>query len=284
MSEAQIKSIIYLLFDIVMNRNKICKNMVTFLEKNINCENVMRLTNNFMIKSEDFDPNSINRLLINSIPTSFEIINYNDSDEISKKYDRKDIENMFNIFDFITEANYTGFEIFPYLYGVLDCRNGKDSEIYLYYEEFDDILPELINQITQPKDWYDLIFQLIMINNYITVIKNYTYDGILEKHFFKRIPKPYHKTYYIGNNNYNITHNFIIVYWDKCDITQKSKISKKTNIVFLTEYINTHKKKLNISSERIIELLNNLSKNVDINDIMEKYYNKFKHPDNKLLE
>ena len=109
-----------------MKRSELANKMVEYLEKRINCDNVIHFA--------DQKRESDNKLLIEKNQVAFEIINYHDSNNESYNSNNKDhdkiwLENLFNTFDFITEANHTGNEYFPYLYGVLNCHNGDDSKL-----------------------------------------------------------------------------------------------------------------------------------------------------------
>jgi len=245
-----------------MNRFQITTKMIDYLEDKINCHNVI----NFLDKSKISQSENKNKLIIKSIPLTFKII---DND--------KEIKNLFEIFDFMTEANYTGFEYFPYLYGVLDCSD--QNKIYVFYENFDSNLIDILNNMEHQSEWYDIVFQMIIINYYIQNINNYKYDnGIPQNHLCRKLPKPIYQDYHIYDIKFTINHKYLIVLWNITNmelITDENKNNITTNIDHLIKYINEHKDKIKIMpSERILKLLNDIQNNYDDTlSILDKYYN-----------
>jgi len=260
-----------------MSREKIASKMVKYLEERINCENVIKFADqtkeNKMVAE---------KLIVDNTPIAFKIINYNDDENYIKKNksdsnDRLWLQNMFNTFDFMTEANYTGFEYFPYLYGVLNCHNDENSKVYLFYEFFDGNLVELINQIGHPSEWYDIVFQMIMINYYIQSMNGYQYNnGILQNHLYKKLSKPYYKEYQIENHIFNINHKYLIALWDFVFIvkTPENKNEIITNIDYLLNFLTENKDKIKIPpSGRIIKLLHDIKNNPNNTiDVLFQYY------------
>lgn len=265
-----------------MSREKKAKYMINYLEKRINCENVMKFIDKIQTNPEENKLN-INKLLVENIPVALKIINYNDTDIYIRKNksDPKDkiwIKNLFDTFDFMTEANYTGFEYFPYLYGVLDCHDRENSKVYIFYELFDGSLIDLLNKMEHPSEWYDIIFQMAMMNYYIEIMNGYRYNnGKIKNHLYKKIDKPYYKEYHIDSYNFNIYHRYLIVLWDmnyieKMTIDNENQIV--SNIDFLLEYLDKEKEKIKIPpSERIIKLLYDIKNNIkDTINILSRYY------------
>src|SRR5690606_30894227 len=118
---------------------------------------------------------------------------------------------------------------FPHLYGVLNCHGSDNSRVYIYYELFDGDLEDLINNIGHPSEWYDIAFQMIMINYYIMIINKYTYDGNIKNHLYKKLSKPYYKKYEIDNREISINHKFLIVYKDFNNITRNNNNDEQNN-------------------------------------------------------
>jgi hypothetical protein len=267
-----------------MSREKIAKYMINYLEERINCENVMKFADKTLqSKLGEGKEAVINKLMVENIPVAFKVMKYNDTEGYEKKNktdanDRIWVKNMFDTFDLMTEANYTGFEYFPYIYGVLNCHEKENSNIYIYYEVFDGSLIDLINNITHPSEWYDIVFQMIMINYYIEIINGYRYnDGTVQNHLYKKLEKPYYKEYHINSHKFNINHRYLIVLWDINyieKITDKNKNQITSNINFLLRYINENKEKIKIPpSGRIIKLLHEVKNNTkDTINILSQYY------------
>ncbi|AQN68061.1 hypothetical protein [Saudi moumouvirus] len=257
-----------------MSRKKITENMIKYLEDTLNCQNVMKF-----IDETETNKNIIN---IDSVNVFYEIINYNDSDrDLSENNDedikitRNDVERIFSSYDIMTEANYTGLEYFPYIYGVLDCRDSINSKFYVFRENFQGILPDLIDNIEHPSDWYDVLFQVIIINYYLKTITNIDYHSNINKYLFNKLPKPYYKEYNIGNHVVNINHKYLIVLWDPENLIASDKDINQVNINmdFLLEYIKNSNIKIP-PSNRIIKLINDIqSSNKNIPDIINEYYN-----------
>lgn len=114
----------------MFDRSKIKSKMINYLSKKINCTNVIELI-------DQRNDNSTNKILMESTPVSFEIVEYNDDDNYhqKKETDNKDnsmIKYIISIFDFMVEANHTGYEYFPYLYGVLNCHDKTHSKLYVF--------------------------------------------------------------------------------------------------------------------------------------------------------
>ena len=143
-----------------MSRSTLADHLIDFLNKSVNCQNVMQLTDNFIkdikyLKTDNYNTN----LLVDNIPTACDIIV---KDNMASIWPGR----MYNIFDFMTESNFTGFEYFPYIYGVLVCKENEETEIpdtiYVYYESFEGKLKNLFSKIKHPSDWYDIAFQIII--------------------------------------------------------------------------------------------------------------------------
>ena len=271
-----------------MSRTKISEKMIKYLEDRINCENVIRFTEKTLESELGKGKEAVvNKLVIDGTPVAYKVIKYNNSDDYVRKKgemrDKKWAKNMFEIFDFMTEANYTGFEYFPYLYGVLICHNDETniSTMYIFYEVFDGDLTDLFNKIEHPSDWYDIIFQLIMINYYITFVHGYIYyDGSPQNHLYKKLPKPYYKDYEIEGHKFKINHKYLLALWDfnyMEKLTEESKERIQSNIDLLLKYIQSNKHKGQIKnppSDRILKLLNEVKDNPENTiSILDTYYN-----------
>jgi hypothetical protein len=273
-----------------MSRIKIARQMISYLEERINCKNIINFAELYSQKKSK-DENSILELNVDGISISFEIIKYNDTKNYiqKNKTDMKDnvwLQKLFDTFDFMTESNYTGFEHFPYLYGVLNCHDNEKSKVYVFYELFQGNLVDLFNNMDHPSEWYDIVFQLIMINYYIQNINAYTYGGgTPQNHLYKKI-KPYYKEYEFDNKKIHVNHKYLIVLWNMEYI---EKITNETtitsNIELLLQYLSENKDKIKIPpSDRIIKLLHDIMKNPkETPTILLQYYSTNKPLGTKII-
>ena len=127
-----------------------------------------------------------------------------------------------------------------------------------------------------PSEWYDITFQMIMINYYIQTINGYQYDnGSPENHYYKKLEKPIYKEYYIENYKFNINHKYLIVLWDIEKIEKTNQNKYPSNIKLLIKYLDDHKDNIKIfPSPRIIKLLNEVIDNQNNTiSILNQYYN-----------
>jgi hypothetical protein len=249
-----------------MDQSKITAKMIKYLEDNINCENIIRFIKKYS-KTED-----ITKLEIGTIPVSLQIIDYDDND-------KKLMQNQHKIYDFMTHANYAGYEYFPYLYGVLNCHDGSDSKAYIFYESFDGDLTKLLNEMEHASEWYDIIFQLAMIDNYIGVTNKYQLNNATAKNIlYKKLSKPIYKEYMFNDKKVSIKHSYKLVLWD---INSLEKFSEdeipKNTIDILGTLIhrdpNEYGEIFKINpSERIINLINKLSVPDKISSVLIEYY------------
>lgn len=249
-------------------RYLLTRKMVDYLESKINCENIMKFADSHNVSNEnDFHK----KLVVNKIKVAFEIYPYD------RVKDKEEIDNIHQIYEFITESNYTGFEYFPYLYGVLVCHEniGNSSYLYTFYEEFDSTLDKLINEISHPSEWYDVVFQLAMINDYLQNSEKYQYNSSINNHLYRRLEKPITVEYNLLGQVLKIRHSILIVVKDFKNIKKitDDEISKhRSNIIELSEYLTNNTIKT-MPSDRILKLINVLIENIeDTSKILGKYY------------
>lgn len=271
-----------------MSRSKIADKMIKYLEDRVNCENILKFVDQYKKSTLGTAKEAvIQELMVDNTGVAFKVIKYNNSDSYVRKKgemrDRNWAENMFKIFDFTTESNYTGFEYFPYLYGVLICHDeaSKISTMNIFYEVFDGNLAELIDKIDHPSDWYDIVFQIIMINYYMNTIHGYLYyDGTPENHLYKKLPKPYYKDYEFGGHKFRVNHKYLINMWGfnyMEEITENTKERMETNIDNLLKYLGKKNMKQlnNPPSDRILKLLNEVKNSPENTiSILNSYYNR----------
>lgn len=264
----------------MMDRNSITKKMVTFLEKKVNCENVMNFADNYKKTSESLEQLNINNTLV-----SFIILDYDDTQEqtyVSKtNKSQKEINQIFKMFDFITEVNHTSLECFPYLYGVLNCHNNENSKVYIFYEGFDGYLNDLFPNLEHPSEWYDIAFQIILINYYLEIINQYTFNReTLHCYYYKKLDKPIYKEYLIENHPFTINHKFLIVLWDLEHLKpiHSDSFLPMQSISYLMEYLDKNKDNIKVqASARITKLFKEIIDNPkNTPEILEQYYSSVK--------
>jgi len=252
------------------SRGKIANRLYQYLEERINCTNVM----SYMDKYRDDDGSS--NLTIESVPVASRIIEYVDSvDTKSGTINKTTIDHTYDWYDFVSEANHTGFEYFPYIYGILDCHNGPHSKVYILYEMFDGALIELFNQITQPTEWYEILFQIVMIHYYISGVANQTYaKGSVNNHLYKKYKHPIKKQYTLGDYQFEIFHRNLIVGWD-FELGTENQIPSSTSIDLIITYFKEHGDSLPVKpTGRLMHLLYDIQKSPkDIPKILNQYYN-----------
>ena len=261
-------------------RSKLTDKMRKYLSDRLNCENVIKFIEKH-ISNNGIHPKKIKKLKVGTVDTAVDIIKYNDS--LDNNNNNNNIPNkewlekiLFVNYDFITEANYTGFEYFPYLYGVLNCHNNDKSKVYVFYEYFGANLLDLINKMEHPSEWYDIVFQLAIINHFLTEMHNYSYDGAVEDHMYNKLPKPIYQQYEFNNYQFNINHKYLIVYWNPASMKKTNNNNNdNSNIANLLKYLEQNKDKIKIfPSARIITLLNELLKQPSNTiEILNQYYN-----------
>ena len=227
-----------------MNRMKVSDKMRKYLEDKINCQNVIKFI------KENEDNQTTNKIIINSIPVSIETTTRVD-----------DLRAKFEIYDFITESNYTGFEYFPYLYGVLECKD--EFLLYVFHESFDGNLYEAIENIEHASEWYSIIFQLLLINNYIETT---SYHHTINNFMYKK--NPIQQEYEIEGYIFSIRHKYLIVLWN---LTLME--TSPDNADMILDFISSREFKIP-ASFRIIKMLQEIKANPkEIWKILDQYYN-----------
>lgn len=280
-----------------MAREKKASEMIPYLEERINCANIIGYIDRKRI-SENVDRKST-KLIINNIDVLLDVVTYgrdleSDKEEPNEEFTEELVEDelvaedidpdigggasptgFFTIYDFMTESNYNGFEYFPYIYGILNCSDQPEPVVYTFYEFFENNLVEIISNMEHASEWYDIVFQMAMINYYIQIANNYNYEGgIVANHLCHRLPKPYYKQYELSSASIKVSHRCLIVLWNVTKLEKTDNPSKTSNIWYLLNYVETNKDNLKIKpSERIMKLL------VELHDgpsrtleILEKYY------------
>lgn len=226
-----------------MNRMKVSDKMRKYLEDKINCQNVIK----FIEKHEGTQ--LVDKIIIHSIPVSIETNTHVDN-----------LREKFEMYDFITESNYTGFEYFPYLYGVLECKD--ESLLYVFYESFDGNLYEAIESIEHASEWYSIIFQLLLINNYM---ETSGYQHTIDNFIYKK--NPIQQEYEIEGYTFSIKHKYLIVLWNL------TLVKSERNIDMILDFINSREFKVP-ASPRIIKMLEEIKANPgEIWRILDQYYN-----------
>ena len=248
------------------DRLDITENMIKYLNQKLNCSNVIDFIEQ---QTEKEQPKKI---AIGSTIVAYEIRMYKNMAEAEK--------TDFRIFDFTVNANFDGYGYFPNIYGVLNCTDDDKLTSYIFYEAFKADLLKLFEELTHPSEWYDIVFQLIMINYYIENIRKYQYTTTLAGHLYRKLAKPYYQTYNTGGYQYSVNHKFLIVLWDMKELKKISDADKPSvrNIDLLENYLTENSHKLKIApSTRILTLLHEVRINPkDTAQILYKYYGESK--------
>lgn len=249
-----------------MQREKIASGMIAQLQKKLNCENVRSFVKSNVMDNLLSKSDRSNAITVANVLVDYESINYADKDD-------KSISQLYKLFDFMVESNYTGFEYFPYIYGVLPCVDNISINIHLFYEYFEADLVYIIDEIEHQSEWYDIIFQFVIINNYLSK-HNIEYEPSMKSFAYRKIA-PYYKEYVLSNYQFKINHKYLIVVRD---FNMKVSVNNQNQFVryiqFIYEYVNGNVKIKIPPSGRIIKLLNELVANPnDFAQIMDKYYN-----------
>jgi hypothetical protein len=234
-----------------MSRISLARKMIKYLEDRLNCENILQFIGDHGLASD---------LTIEGEKVAFQQDTYPENDpELASVYAR---------YDFMTEANYTGFEIFPYLYGVLVCHDGTNEIDNVFREAFDGRLTQLLQKLEHPSEWYDIAFQLIFIHWYMTVANDLTYDGRLKNHLYRRLEKPFYKTYEFSETKITVNHKYLIVLWE-----DNKDYEEKSNLDDLRSYLKENTTLKIPPSNRIIKLFEEFSANPEnIGQVLLPYY------------
>lgn len=243
-----------------MNRSKITNNLIKYLNKKVNCDNILVE----IIKNGKNKKNG--ECVIDLIQSLYVIIDYS-SNSMDTIISTESANKLVEKYDFMSESNHTGFEYFPYLYGVLDCSGTKHNIMYVFYEYFEKSIGSLFTDIEHPSEWYDICFQLINIDNYITNIKSKKYSCTLKNILYNVNNSKIIKTYQINNKTYKINHKYLIVLWN-------FEFSENSNncVECFYRYITQNNDIINKPSPRIISLLEDYNRSHNLSAIMEKYY------------
>lgn len=236
-----------------MSRVKNAENLIKYLEDRVNCKNVIKFI-------EEGQNESLNKLVINNIFVAFEIINYHDRDT-SEAHNKTWLNNIIKIYDFMTESNYTGFDYFPYLYGVLLCPNENTSKMYTFREYFDTDITVLTKSIIHNSEWYDIAFQIVMTVYYLRIVNGYNSEMQMDDFLFNKLQKPYHKDYILNETKVTINHKCLISFWNP-EIT-KTENENKPDIKFLLDYLQEKKDDIIIPSPKINNFLESINNNLE---------------------
>lgn len=249
-----------------MSRIKISRNMIQYLKKKINCDDIL------IFIQENTQHNNL--LSIESTKVSYDDIEYvksNGDAFIQNLNWIKKVDDTFNIF---TESNFLGFDYFPYLYGVIKCQGIEKNHMYVFYESFDESLDKLFIKISHVSEWYDIVFQIVLIYFCLEIINfRYYENGTPDKFLYRILPKPYYKTYLINNTEIKILHKHLIVFWNY-PLLEIQSDNTPSCVSLLYKYIQDNKDKFNIPpSERILSFLSEIIKNpIETGNIIIKYF------------
>lgn len=172
-----------------------------------------------------------------------------------------------------TKTEIDKYSNFQQQYTNPNLTNDKLSNAYIFYEEYAGDLEELIlTQMEHPSDWYDIVFQLVMIDYFISIVNGYYYSGgYMKGHLYKKISKAYYREYEINSYHFKVSHKYLVVIWDFLCMGQKddqshslnqSKPLFMTNLSNLLKFVEDKKDQLKFPiSKRIISLVNDIVSN-----------------------
>ena len=241
-----------------MSRPKKSKIMRKYFGSRMNCENVMGYI------SENKSSNDT--IKVNDEEVSFDIFDYDygkDVDKMTKILDRIDI---------MTDANESSAEIFPYIYGVLDCNLGANSKLYVLYEPFVGTFRDIHMEVGQSSEWYDITLQIILITEYFKEIMKIGCFADLDHILWNRMAKPYYHPYLLDDESVPILRHFDIVvsrFPTDCDNKVPTIELYHKYVTDLSNFQNT----ANPPTPRIAEILSIIINNKqDVKSVIDKYF------------
>lgn len=95
---------------------------------------------------------------------------------IMDKLPVKDVQQVINKYNIMTDANEYGFEFFPYIYGLFDCAVESERFIYVIREHINEPLLNLIKSIDRQFLWFEIAFYVIAIDYYLSSIMALEYS------------------------------------------------------------------------------------------------------------
>lgn len=229
-----------------MSRINMSKKLRDVFNEKVNCINAIEfIDNKNIVKTDDELP----YVIIEETPVDFVVIKYHDTTDDTAK-NRKYIEDVFRKFDFMSFSNAEGYDYFPYLYGVLDCRNKEDSAVYTFYEYFPYSITHLVANISHASEWYDIVFQLSLLN-YLLHKSDLKFDP--SKIRYRRLEKPYRKEYEMDSSNLTIKKLFDISVVDYNIYDDKTTFPLP--LEYLKQYINNNREILPIPPSHNVEAI-----------------------------
>jgi hypothetical protein len=209
------------------------RKIISYLDSKVNCKNIeVFLENHYETKPYHLRLNVGNELH----DASYELVQYPDTDETEII-----LQNIFNTFKFITQANYSGLDYFPWLYGLLKCDGLTEDtqtparQVHTFYEYFETNLQEYIPKISHPSEWYGICFQLALISDFMRR-NNKAYDSSMANHLVKFHEKPVFTQYSKGDVKISVRQTMRIVLKD----FYLEEGSKDSSIQGLLKYLSSH--------------------------------------------
>jgi hypothetical protein len=229
-----------------MDRQKIANKLIKYLDKNVNCKNLLSYIDKLKTNED--------KILVSDVPISFKTYSF-DLIDVNKM--GTDYDNLINLLDFMTDSNNLGAEHFPYVYGVLICYENTIGKVHVFSEAFFGSFLELLDSLTHISEWYDIIFQITIIDKYLELDNNLEYVNPLpEQLLFKKYSKPIYKSYTIDSIDFTINHKFLIVI---DNMTLESGKNSCNLLKALREWINKYSDKIKIKpSSAVIKLLDDI--------------------------
>lgn len=242
-----------------LTRKQLATRMITFLKSKLNCQNVVEFTSRYR---QSTNPEMAsqglyltkNYLKIENHKVTFKIIRG------TKSKLETWLETQVPIMDFMSETNNAGQEYFAYIYGVLTCNWQSESDnthIYIYSEYFGDNFRGFIAAIKHASEWYDVVFQLVMINQFLAE-KGYA-SGEVDDYSYQIIRQKKTK-YEIAGENLTIMHKCQLVMTGEMPPKLDADATSKMMIIrSVTSYLAANPGATTVApSDRIKELMRRL--------------------------
>jgi hypothetical protein len=229
------------------NRWSTAEKLIEYMEKRCDCDSVTKLASKKSLLGTEITYREISHDLITK-------------------------DDLYSYLHFITDANNLGFTYFPYLYGVLACSNTRSVHIFMEY--YPSTLQETIMNLKHNSEWYDLLFQLLIITSYLDKFSPFSHNGnMLSTFFCNRLDKPYYTDYKINNQVITINHLFNIFHFDT---SIQEKNTSNYHVLLLLDQISNILPSVptNVTpSPNIIKLLDEIKNNPDnLSTIIYNWY------------
>ena len=252
--------------DIMSTRGETTAKIFEVLEARVNCENIISFLEKHKVEGST-------KISVRNREMDIFIIGYDDyTGDLLTNKNKQTKDNLFKYYDFISDANHTGFEYFPYLYGVLDCHSGNNSKIYTIQEPFDGTLGDLVTSLDQQKEWFTIIFQMVLIHYYFSVITGCNYkNATIQNHFYKKSTKKYPQRYKLDGHEFEFFSDITLVLGE-FNLVNDATEQNPNNLQLLVSYIGSNPNIIKPSSSQMAIIAEVIESPKSTPTILKKYY------------